>query len=104
MTEPQNKQTVVGDYKEQLPLEGVWRPQEDGEQIEGVIIEKRDGSFGVEFVMLTDLAIKYTTPSHKLLQDRMHNVIEGDRVRITYKGTVETQHKPAYVYKVEKKE
>ena len=83
---------------------GIWIPEKEGDQIEGLVEKKDEGNYGPQWTIITaDESIR--TPSHKVLQNRMGNVKEGDTVRITFVGeeppAVKGQN-PTKMYKVEK--
>jgi len=67
---------------------GIWKPEKDGDSIEGVLKAKRT-NVGVNNSNAYDLETKdggFMIWGSKVLDDRMNFVDIGDKVRITYKG------------------
>lgn len=83
----------------------IWLP-EVGDSIKGVIVEKREGIYGIQAIIETSEGTRHTTPSHKVLQNRLADCKVGDEVKIrlerqelpTIKGRQGTK-----IYKVFKK-
>ena len=82
--------------EEQKPIEwetvepNVWKPEKDGDSIEGVLVNKKD-KVGVNLSSVYYVETK-TDGTHMIwgstvLDDRMTIVNVGDVIKITYKGT-----------------
>lgn len=62
-----------------------WQPEKKGDEIVGKVTEViTDGTYGVQYVILTDGGKEVMTPSHKVLQSRMKKAKVGTKVRIIY--------------------
>jgi hypothetical protein len=64
---------------------GIWIPTEEGDTVEGTVLDIVEGSYGLQYVINADDK-EIRTPSHKVLQNRMAKVKKGDTVRIVYDG------------------
>ena len=74
-----------------------------GATFEGVVKSKEDGLYGPYWIITRD-DIDYTTPSHKVLVNRLKNVLVGAKVRITKLESLPPKirgHNPTTMYKVE---
>jgi len=69
----------------------IWIPETENESISGKVILIATMKFGVQYVIedINDKNIKYTTPSHQVLQNLMIDVKQGDIVKIVFLGTLE---------------
>ena len=64
---------------------GFWKPT-IGSELIGVIVEKRDGKFGMQYTIETADKKKIVTPSHKVLQNRLEGMQVGQDVKIVLTG------------------
>ena len=64
--------------------DGFWNPETPGEELIGVVYRKFIGDFGVQFEIETKDKKTFTTPSHKILQNKMSKVEIGDLVKLVY--------------------
>lgn len=71
-------------WEEVKGASGLWLPDKPGEAIEGVIREKREGQYGVQVSIEAEDGTTYTTPSHKVLQNKLRDCELGDSVRIVF--------------------
>lgn len=80
----------------------VWSPEEEGEAVEGVIIDKAEGQWGITCTIENkESGINIKTPAHTILQERLEKCNIGDRVRIEYKGSKDSKKgNPVQIYKV----
>lgn len=86
---------------------GMWTPDKEGQELEGKVIDVLDGNFGKQYVIKKDDGQVISTPSHAFLQVLMRGILEGDTVKIVYKGTKPATtkgHSPSNVYEVFKDE
>lgn len=91
-------------YEEVIAESNIWIPVVDGEQIEGTVIDKIEGQYGIQLVLNSE-GNEIKTPSHKVLQARLEKIEKGDKIRITYKGEVPPSirgQNPTKIYKLEK--
>lgn len=85
---------------------GIWKPEADGDSIQGVLIAKRT-KVGANESNAYDIECGpdklFMVWGSTVLDDRMNFVNVGDKVRITYKGT-ETNKKgqPVKIFKIER--
>ena len=90
-------------YKEINP--NFWKPEKEGDSIEGILIHKEQGEKGVRSsVYKLELAPGefMNVWGSTILDDRMTMVMEGDKVRITLKQkTKNTKKQDLHIYKVE---
>lgn len=63
-----------------------WKPEKEGDTLEGKIVEIRDGKFGKIFTIEKEDGSEIATPSHKMLQNRLGSRSKGDMVKIVYEG------------------
>jgi hypothetical protein len=67
---------------------GLWNPATKGEQVEGEVVEIKQGQFGgIQIVLETAQHVKVTTPSHRALQSRLKGFQVGDFIKIVFTGT-----------------
>lgn len=88
----------------------VWKPEKEGDQIEGLLVKVETGvgtnesmMYHIEDIKSHDIIRVWGTA---VLDSRMSGIKEGSQVRITYKGLAEKAtkgHKPAKIFKVEYK-
>jgi len=72
-------------------LPAVWLPEEEGESLEGEVLEKVEGMYGEQLVLgNTEKNIQLRTPSHKVLQRKLKAINVGDWIKIEYSGTIKT--------------
>ena len=65
-----------------------WDPKTEGDELIGVVKECRvGGQFGTQWVVEKEGGELVTTPSHKVIQNRMAKVEIGDKVKIVYLKT-----------------
>jgi len=79
-----------------------WMPEKEGEIIEGELVDKREGNYGVEYILNTESG-HITLPSHRVLQARLEQVEIGKFVSVTYIEELPPKirgHNPTKVYKV----
>ena len=73
-------------------LPAVWLPEEEGESVEGEVLEKVEGMYGEQLVLgNTEKNIQLRTPSHKVLQRKLKAVNVGDWIKIEYSGQIKTK-------------
>ena len=73
-------------------LPAVWLPEEEGESLEGEVLEKVEGMYGEQLVLgNTEKNIQLRTPSHKVLQRKLKAVNVGDWIKIEYSGQIKTK-------------
>ena len=90
---------------EQKPLDPnyFWNPRKnvnDPRSIEGEVMEKRTGKYGVD-VVLDTTAGKRQTPSHKQLQSKLEKVNPGQYIRVELKGQKSNDKgNPTLIYEV----
>ena len=85
-------------------LANFWLPKKANEQLEGTIKQIKDGRYGKFYIITLKDGEEIATPSHKVLQGRMQEVAEGDKVRITYLESLPPKvrgQNPTQMYKVE---
>lgn len=73
----------------------VWKPQNEGEQIEGVLIgkqEKMPGEMSARY-FLENKEGQHLVWGSTVLDDRMATIKVGDIIRITFKGVVKNKRK-----------
>ena len=61
-----------------------WNPEKEGDNLQGKVIGLRDGDYGKQWLIETADKQKVWTPSHKVLQNRMETVKEGQTVYIEF--------------------
>lgn len=84
---------------------GVWKPENEGDQIVGFLIHKelRDDKSGLSArYYLENKDGKYLVWGSAVLEDRMQYVKVGEKVRITFEGkTKNKRNQDVNLYKVE---
>ena len=76
-------------------LPEVWKPEKEGDYIEGVYIKKKEktGPNKSNLYVLEVAGEKKAVWGSKVLDDKMDDVEIGDLIRITYKGEEKKYHK-----------
>lgn len=64
----------------------IWLPKVKDDEIEGIIAMITEGSYGKQYKIEGTRGV-WTTPSHKVLQNRMAKCKVGDEVKIVFIGT-----------------
>lgn len=80
MNNNKNEWTEVGN------TQGLWLPVTKGEVLEGVVIEVKEGIYGLQLSVENKEGV-HTTPSHKALVGRLKAFLVGDSIKIEYLGT-----------------
>jgi hypothetical protein len=86
---------------------GFWKPENDGDLIEGVLIEKQPENKEKKLSALYSLENKdghFLVWGSAVLDDRMRYVSIGDLVRITFKGKKDSTTKKGQTIKIFKVE
>lgn len=85
-----------------------WTPENTNDQLIGVVVTVHaHAEYGKQWDIETSEGEIVRTPSHKVLQNRMDRVKEGDEVKIVFTGTEAPGvkgHKPTQIYDVYTKE
>lgn len=93
-------------WEEQASLddEKYWKPENEGDSIEGNIVEILEGNYGPYMTIETEDEIIKETPAHKDLQNRIRRLEEGDYVKITLRELkeIEGREHPMRLYWVQK--
>lgn len=86
--EKEEKKVIESGYEEiELTELNIWVPTTIGETILAKILEIREGSYGTEATMkVKGQEDEVITPAHKLLQNKIEQLQEGDIVKIVYQG------------------
>lgn len=71
---------------EEIGIKDFWKAEKVGEKISGKVVEIMEGDFGKQYVILREDETKVTTPSHRVLQNRLSDVETGDMLIIEYIG------------------
>lgn len=88
--------------EELIPDEDMWYPIEVGEVLEGTIVNMETVDGKRRLLIETKPGIRRVTPPHNELQKR----IKDSKVKLTgwmkieYRGSVPTRHKPLNLYRV----
>ena len=99
----EDKYSLGDGYEEQEGVMDMWLPDTEGDEIEGKVVEIIEGTYGPQYKLELPDGETATTPSHKVLQNRMTNVKVGDVVKIIFIGTEPPSVKgqnPMKMYKV----
>jgi len=72
--------------KDETPNRDFWKPTKEGETLEGTVLEKKQGNFGLQITLKLADGSEVKTPSHKVLQNRLANKEVGQMLRIVYTG------------------
>lgn len=70
-------------WEEVTGTSNIWLPEKEGDSIEGTIKEIKEGQYGVQATIFNNDK-SWTTPSHKVLQNRLRDCKVGDYVKITF--------------------
>jgi hypothetical protein len=84
-----------------------WEPKKENDEIQGVIISKENGDYGIKVIIETSDKKQVVLPSHKVLQNRLQGTKPGDLIRVVYiRQELPSQkgYKPTNIYKVFTKE
>lgn len=84
-----------------------WNAEKEGDELIGEIISTFEGNFGTQYVIQKEDGEEMTTPSHKVLQNRLNECKVGDVVRIVFNKIEPPSIKgnnPTKIYSVYKKE
>lgn len=74
-------------YVKQESDRNFWKPEEDGNVIEGeVIVIDDSGEFGKQYHIKNSDDVVIVTPAHKVLQSRMIKAVIGTKVKIEFTG------------------
>lgn len=66
--------------------QNIWLPTEKGTELVGSVKDVIEGKFGSQLVVVQEDNVEITTPSHKVLQNRIKNVKKDDMIKIVYTG------------------
>ena len=89
--------------KDEIPKGDFWKPSKEGETLEGTVLEKVEGKFGVQVTLKLADGSEMKTPSHKVLQTRLRNKEIGQLIRIVYTGQLPPRvrgENPVQIYEV----
>jgi len=92
-------------FEEVECLSDLWLP-EIGDTIQGVIIDKKDGSFGLQVLIEGINKERWLTPSHKLLVEKLSKCEIGEIVIISLRKELLPKvlgRNPTKIYKVLRK-
>jgi hypothetical protein len=84
---------------------GVWKPANEGDQIQGILVQKREkgGKYDSESYVVENQDGMHLIFATTVLQQRMELVNVGDEVRITYKGVEQnTKGQDVKIFKVQR--
>jgi hypothetical protein len=70
-------ESIEGDY---------WKPSVEGDNIEGTIIEFKDGTYGEQIVLQLEDESLVELPSHKNIMNKYKGLYENDYIRVTLTG------------------
>lgn len=101
------KEEQVGGQWSKQDASNRWMPEQEDETLIGTVMSiDEDGKYGrVYEIKKSGTEDLILTPSHKVLQNRMVNILAGDKVRITFKGEEPPTLKgnnPTKMYEVDK--
>jgi len=68
-----------------------WHPETKHDELRGVVISIGESEFGIYADIETEEGLTFRTPAHKILQNRLEKLQEGDFVRIVYEGRIRTK-------------
>lgn len=71
-------------FKEQESEMGIWLPQKENEELQGIVMEIVKGQYGMQLTIKKNDGALIKTPSHKVLQAKLSKVEVGDLVKIVY--------------------
>ena len=81
----------------------MWLPENIGDELIGVVLEKKAGLYGDQFLIKQKDDAEVWTPSHKVLQNRMNSVGVGQVVKIVFDGVEPAKQRgfnPTSIYSV----
>jgi len=84
----EKKRSTWEEVEPELP--SIWMPKELGDTLVGSITALDEGEYGLFAMIMTKTGEEIQTPAHKYLQSRLKNCVEGDLIKIVYKGEVKT--------------
>ena len=91
---------------EYTPIEpGIWKPEKEGDEIEGILIDKREGvgTYSSNAYMIENREGQHLVWGSTVLDDGMNFIKVGEQVKIQYKGTEENKKgQKVKIYKVYK--
>lgn len=90
---------------EEIGIKDFWQPQ-PGEEVQGEVVEVMEGGYGTQYTIKKADGEEVTTPSHKVLQNRLASLKKGDKIKIEYLGEEPPSVKgnnPTKIYRVFKK-
>lgn len=79
-----------------------WKPEKEGDSVEGVIILMENNNFGLS-VTIERNSKKIILPSHSVLQNRLKNCKVGDVIKVIFEKMELPKIKgrnPTHIYKV----
>ena len=98
------EKTLKEDWEEVIPDLNIWIPEEEGDGIQGEVVEVIEGKYGINLRVKDKDEKEFITPSHKVLQSRLLCVELGDIIRIEFIRSEPTNKgNPIMLYKVWKK-
>ena len=62
----------------------IWIPTVEGDTLEGEVLDVKESNFGLQYTIRAKDGEEYSTPSHKVLQNRLNGVVKGDSIRIVF--------------------
>jgi len=68
-----------------------WHPEIKHDELKGVVMAIGESEFGIYCDIETEDGLTFRTPAHKILQNRLQKLQEGDYVRIVYEGRIRTK-------------
>jgi len=80
-----------------------WRPNQEGDSIEGTLIKVRKGTYGDVYDIETKDGEMITVPSSAVLANRISEADEGKYIRIVFDGLQQSKIKgrnPTKLFKV----
>lgn len=84
---------------------GIWKPENDGDSIHGVLISKKEnvGTNESNAYYIENKDGQHMVWGSTILDDRLSLVNVGDTIKITYKGTQQNKKgQPVKIFKVER--
>lgn len=80
----QDKYDLGDGFEEQEGIRDMWLPEKPGDELTGKITEIVDGTYGRQYKLQLPDGKTATTPSHKVLQNRLAEAKVGDVVKIIF--------------------
>lgn len=84
-----------------------WVPKQINEALEGEISKIVPGNYGPMYFLMNEAGEELLLPNHKVLMNRLKDIVQGDVVRIVYLGQLPTKvmgRNPTEMYEVYKDE